>query len=98
MSYITLPFGLIRNRDKIKLDLLKNYGANQYIKRLPYIRDEDPNFKNSIIDIINNSSDLRKLLLASSYYGRNIQENINSAVGGGKFNNAIVSRALDKKE
>ena len=29
---------------KIKLDLPKNYGASQYIKRMPYIRNGGPNF------------------------------------------------------
>ena len=33
-----------------------------------YIRNEDPNFKNSIIDIVNSRSDLRKFLLATSDY------------------------------
>ena len=72
MSYLSLPFGLMRKEKKIKLDLPKNYGASQYIKRLPRISREDPSFQNSIIDIVNNRSDLRKLLLATSNYGRNI--------------------------
>ena len=55
-----MPFGLIRKEDKSKLDLPKNYGASQYIKRLSYISREDPSFQNPIIDIINNRSDLRK--------------------------------------
>ena len=69
MSYISLPFGLVRKEKNIKLDLPKNYGTSQYIKRLPYIRNEDPSFQNSIIDIINNRSDLKILLLATSDYG-----------------------------
>ena len=44
-------------RKKNKLDLPKNYRASQYIKRLPYIRNEDPRFQNSVIDIVNNRSD-----------------------------------------
>ena len=44
----------LEKNKKIQLDLPKNYGASQYIIRLPYIRNEDPNFQNSIIDIINN--------------------------------------------
>ena len=75
----------------------KNYGTSQYIKRLIYIRDEDPNFQHSIIDIVNNRSDLRKCLLATSDYGRNIQENINAVVADGRFNQAVVHRALDQK-
>ena len=46
----------LEKNKKIKLDLPKSYGASQYIIRLPYIRNEDPNFQNSIIDIINNRS------------------------------------------
>ena len=84
MSYLSLPFGLIRKEEKVKHDLPKNYGASQYIKRLPYISREDPSFQNSIIDVVNDRSDLRKFLLATSDYGRNIQENINSVVAGGK--------------
>ena len=98
MSYLSLPFGLIRKEEKIKLDLPKNYGASQYIKRLSYVSREDTGFQNSIIDIVNNRSDLRKCLLATSDYGRNIQENINSVVVWRKFNQAVVRRVLDKKK
>ena len=73
MSYLSLPFSLIRKEEKIKLDLPKNYGASQYIKRLPYISREDTSFQNSIIDVVNNTSELRNFLLATSDYGRNIQ-------------------------
>ena len=74
MSYISLLFDLVRKEKKITIDLPKSYGASQYIRRLPYIRNEDPNFKNSVIDIVNNRSDLRKFLLATSDYRKNIQE------------------------
>ena len=73
MSYLSLRFGLIRKEERIKLDQPKNYGASQYIKRLPYISREDTSFQNSIIDIVNNRSELRNFLLATSDYGRNIQ-------------------------
>ena len=72
MSYISLLFDLVRKEKKITIDLPKSYGASQYIRRLPYIRNEDPNFKNSVIDIVNNRSDLRKVLLATSNYGKKI--------------------------
>ena len=99
MSDLSLPFGLIRKEEKFRLDLPKNYGASQYIKRLAYISREDPSFQNSIIDIINNRSDWRKILVATSDYRRNIQENINSVVTGGKFNQAVAvaCRVLDQK-
>ena len=70
---------------------------SQYIKRLPYIRNEDPNFQNLIIDIVNNRSDLRKFLVAKRDYGRNIQENVNAVVANEKFNQAVAHRALDQK-
>ena len=63
---------MVRKEKKVELDLPKNYGTSQYIRRLPYIRNEDPNFKSSIIDIVNNRSDLRKFLLATSDYEKNI--------------------------
>ena len=97
MSYISLLFDLVRKEKKITIDLPKSYGASQYIRRLPYIRNEDPNFKNSIIDIVNNRSDLTKFLLATSDYGKNIHENINEVVADGEVNQAVVHRALDQK-
>ena len=84
-SYISLPFRLVRKEMKIKLDLPKNYGSSQYIRRLPYIRNEDPNFKNSVIDIVNNRSDLRKFLVATP------------VVTDGNFNQAVALRAPDQK-
>ena len=98
MSYISLPFGLVRKKKKINLDLPKNYGASQYMRRLRNTRNEDPNFKNSIIDIVNNKSDLRKFLLAASNYGENIQKNFNTVVADGKCNQAVVRRVLDQKD
>ena len=75
----------LEKKKQIKLDLPKNYGASQYIRRLPYIRNEDPNFKNSVIDIVNNRSDLRKFLLATP------------VVTDGNFNQAVALRGPDQK-
>ena len=88
---------MVREEDKIKVDLQKNYRASQYIWIIPYIRNEDRNFEKSVIDIVNNRSELIKFLFATSDYGRNIQENINAVVADGKFNQAVVRRALDEK-
>ena len=93
MSYISLLFDLVRKEKKITIDLPKSYGASQYIRRLPYIRNEDPNFKNSIIDIVNSRSDFRKFLLTTSDYGKNIHENFNAVLADGKFNQVVVRRA-----
>ena len=65
---------------------------------MPYIRNEGPDLQNSLADVVNNRSDLRKFLLATSYYGRDIQENINTIVADGKFNQAVVRRALDQEK
>ena len=83
----------LEKKKQIKLDLPKNYGAIQYIRRLPYIRNEDPNFKNSIIDTVNSRSDFRKFLLTTSDYGKNIHENFNAVLADGKFNQVVVRRA-----
>ena len=71
---------MVREEEKIKLDLAKNYRTSQYIWSIPYIRNENRNFKNSVIDIINNRSELIKFLFATSDYGKNNQENINAVV------------------
>ena len=68
MSYVSLPLGLIQKDKQIKLNLPKNYAASHYIKRLPYIENEDTNFQNKIIDLVNNHTDLQKYLLATSGY------------------------------
>ena len=94
---LILVYFLVRKEKKIEVDLPKNYGTSQYIRKLPYIGNEDPNFKNSIIDIVNNRSDLRKFLPTTRDYGKNIQENINAVVADRKFNQAVVRRALDQK-
>ena len=65
---------------------------------MPYIRNEGPDLQNSHADVVNNRSDLRKFLLATSDYGRDIQENINTIVADGKFNQAVVRRALDQEK
>ena len=83
----------LEKKKQIKLDLPKNYGASQYIRRLPYIRNEDPNFKNSIIDTVNSRSDFRKFLLTTSDYGKNIHENFNAVLADGKFNQVVVRTA-----
>ena len=54
MSYISLPFGLVRKEKKSDFIYKKNYGASQYINRLPYIKNGNPNFQKSDIDIVNN--------------------------------------------
>ena len=47
--------------------------------------------------IVNNRADLRKYLLATSDFGKNIQEGINSVVNDGHFNNVAIRHLLDDK-
>ena len=87
-------------KKQIKLNLPKNYSASQYVKRLlntNLSNTNDPAFQNLITDMLNNRADLRKYLLATSDYGKNIQENINSVVTDGKFNDGLVWHVLDEK-
>ena len=99
MSYIQLPYGLVRNEKQIQFNLPKNYEESQYIKRLPYIRDNGSQFDNSIINVIQNPNDLEKWLLATSDYGRELQEDLNAVASyHEKFNNAIVRHVLDRKD
>ena len=91
MPYVQLPYGVVNDEKQVKLNLSKNYGASYYFNKLPYLYNtNDPTFQNSIVDTINNRADLRKYLLATNDYGRNIQENINSVVADGKFTDALV--------
>ena len=64
MSYIQLPYGLRRNEKQLQFNLPKNYEESQYIKRLPYIRDKGLEFSNSIINIIKNRDDLKKMVVS----------------------------------
>ena len=96
MSHIQLPYGLVRKSKKIKLKMPKNYGASQYIARLPYLHNGyDPKFQNDAID---SRADLRKFWLATSDYRKNIQENTIAVVTDGRFNKVALRHLLDEKD
>ena len=98
MSYIQLPYGVVNEEKQIKLNLPKNYSVSQYVNKLPYLSNtNNPAFQNLITDTLNNRAYLRKYLLATSDYGKNIQENINLVVTDGKFNDALVRHVLVEK-
>ena len=99
MSYVQLPYGLVRNEKQLQFNFQKNYEESQYINRLPYIHDKGPKLDSSIINVIQNRDDLKRWILATSDYGRELQEDLNAIVGyDEKFNNAIVRHALDRKD
>ena len=98
MSYIQLPYGVVNEEKQIKLNLPKNYSVSQYVNKLPYLSNTNNSaFQNLITDTLNNRAYLRKYLLATSDYGKNIQENINLVVTDGKFNDALVRHVLVEK-
>ena len=89
-SYIQLPYGFIKESEPIQLNLPKNYEESQYLSRLPYLSNNGPALDNEILDKLKNREDLQKWLLATSDFGREIQEDVNAIVGHHEnFNNAV---------
>ena len=98
-SFIQLPFGLIETEKTLQLPLSKNYAIAEYYKRLPHIDDiGDPKKKNEAINLIENRADFRKFLLATSDFGQSVQDNIDSLVTNGEYNNAGLRRTLDSTD
>ena len=97
-SYIQVPFGY-RHVFKPHQFVSPKNPETHYLDRIGYISNkEDPVVENNILDAIKNRKDLQKYILATSDFGRELQENINEITGGDeKFNNAIVRRAFDLK-
>ena len=98
MSYIQLLYGFVKNNKQIQFNLPRNSENSEYIKRLPQITNKGSDLENKVLDVLNNKDDLKKWLLATSDYGHEIQEDLNVIVSyDEKFNNAIVTHALDLK-
>ena len=96
MSFIQLPYGLVENDETVKLPLNKNYATGELFKRLPHIDNiNDPKQQNEAIKLIENRSDFRKYLLATSDFSQSFQDNIDNLVTDGAYNNAGLRRALD---
>ena len=99
MFYIQLPYRFRKNSKQIQFNLPKNYEISQYVKRLPHITNKGPDFDNNVINLINNTENFKKWLLATSEYENEIQEDLNAIVGYyEKFNTATVRHALDLKD
>ena len=62
MSYIQLPYGLVKKCKQIQFNLPKNYEESQYIKRLTYISKKDPYFNNKVLDLLRNREDLKMVI------------------------------------
>ena len=99
MSYIQLPYSFVKNNKQIQFNLLSDYEESQCYKDVPFITNDSPTVKNNLLNFLRNRDDLKKWLLATSDYGNEIQEDLNTIVGyDEKFNNAIVRHSLDRKD
>ena len=98
-SYIQIPYGFRKVSNPIKFSIPKIFEENQYLNRIGYISNkDDPAVKNNILDAVKNREDLQKWILATSDFGRELQQDINETTGGDeKFNNTVLRRALDLK-
>ena len=98
MSYIQLPYGFVKNNKQVQFNLPSDYEESQYYKEVPHITNESPAVKNNLLNLLRNREDLKKWLLATSYYGNEIQEDLNAIVRyDEKINNAIASHSLALK-
>ena len=98
-SYIQIPYGFRKVSNPIQFSVPKSFEENQYLNRIGYISNkDDPAVKNNILDAVKNRKDLQKWILATSDFGRELQQDINKITGGDeKFNNAVLRRTLDLK-
>ena len=96
MLYIQLPYGYVKNNKQVQFNLPSDYEESQYYKEVPHITNESPAVKNNLLNLLRNREDLKKWLLATSDYGNEIQEHLNSIWG--YDNNAIVRHSLDLKD
>ena len=52
MSDIQLPYGYVKNNKQIQFNLPKGYEEEQYLKDVPYIRNQDPAAKKNLLNLI----------------------------------------------
>ena len=78
MSYIQLPYGYVKNNKKVQFNLPIDYEESQYYKEVPHITNDSPAVKNNLLNLLRNREDLKKWLLATSEYGNEIQQDLNS--------------------
>ena len=99
MSYIQLPYGYVGNNNQVQFNLPSDYEESQHYKKVPYLRNQNPDVKNKLLNLLRNREDLKKWLLATSDFGNEIQEDLNAVVGyDEKFNNAIVRHSFGLKD
>ena len=66
-SYIQLPYGLVKKSKQTRFNLPRNYEESQYIKRLPYITNKDPDFNNKVLDLLINWEDFKKMVISNKW-------------------------------
>ena len=65
--YIQLPYGLVKKSKQTRFNLPRNYEESQYIKRLPYITNKDPDFNNKVLDLLINWEDFKKMVISNKW-------------------------------
>ena len=99
MLCIQLLYGYVKNNNQVQFNLPKNYEESFYLNEVPHLTNRDPAVENNLINLIKNRDDLKKWLLATGDYGKEIQDDLNAIVGyDEKFTNAIVRHSLDLKD
>ena len=89
----------MNKQKQISFDLQNTYEESFYLDKVPYLTNQNPAVENKLINSIKNRDDLKKWLLATSDYGREIEQNLTAVVGPDKkFNNSIVRHTLDLKD
>ena len=74
-SYIQIPYGFRKVSNPIQFSTPKIVIENQYLNRIGYISNkDDPVVKNNILDAVKNREDLQKWILATSDFGRELQQ------------------------
>ena len=95
MSYIQLPYGLKSKFDLICLKIIRNLSI---LKGFLIFVIRGLSLQINLLNLLRNGDDVKKWLLATSDFGRELQEDLTAIVGNNeKFNNAIARHVLDTK-
>ena len=99
MSYIRLPDGLKKKTDKTQLSLPKNEKIKDLLGSLLYIANlQDPTLQNKVENILKNTEDLQKYLLATDDLKDTMEESLDLAVGYGRLNDGTEVRHVSERD
>ena len=95
---IQLLYGFLENEDekKINLNLPRNFKKELLFENLPFVAQlNNPAIENVVSGKDSDDLSIQKFLLATGLLEDSIQNNLDTIVTDGEFNNAGVRRALD---